>query len=61
MPRSETTVTTPAPKYGPTPVYDECETESCTATARTTCDVCAGEYCLPHAEHESHAGRAGTD
>jgi len=44
-------------KYGPTPVYGACEAVECPAKARTTCADCGGDFCLGHAEHDSH--RAG--
>jgi hypothetical protein len=46
--------TTPAPRWGPTPVYGPCEERSCEGTARTTCDTCGGEFCLTHADHNEH-------
>jgi hypothetical protein len=46
--------TDPVPRWGPTPVYGECEVVDCAATARTTCTDCAGEYCLGHRQHEAH-------
>ena len=48
-------VTTPAPKYGPTPVFGPCETPGCEATARRACAECSGHYCLRHAPHERHS------
>lgn len=47
--------TTPAPRWGPTPVYGPCEAPDCESTARRTCDTCRGEYCLGHIGHEEHA------
>lgn len=46
--------TDPAPKYGPTTVYGECEADGCTADARTTCPVCDAHICFGHAEHARH-------
>ena len=46
--------TTPAQKYGPTPVYGACEAVKCEAKARTTCVSCGGEFCLGHAAHVEH-------
>jgi hypothetical protein len=46
--------TTAAPKYGVTPIYGDCESAGCTATARMTCALCGGEHCLGHADHEQH-------
>lgn len=52
--------TTPVPKYGPTPVYGDCETASCESSARTTCTSCGGDYCFGHADHAGHDSRATT-
>jgi hypothetical protein len=48
-------VTSPLPKYGPTPDYGFCESGECSSAARATCSVCDGHYCLGHAEHAEHA------
>jgi hypothetical protein len=50
--------TTPAAKYGPTPVYGVCEAVSCAATARRTCPACEGQYCLGHVGHDLHGPTA---
>ncbi len=42
-------------RYGPTPIYGECEAEPCARTARTTCGTCGGQFCRTHCEHDSHA------
>ncbi|MCW2496210.1 hypothetical protein [Jatrophihabitans sp.] len=47
-------VTTPAPKYGPTAAYGDCEAGDCRAVARMTCESCEGEFCLGHSEHAAH-------
>lgn len=52
--------TTPVPKYGPTPVYGDCETPTCESNARTTCTSCGGDYCFGHAEHDSHGRTAAS-
>lgn len=46
--------TTPAPKYGPTGDYGECEADGCEAEARMTCSHCAGQFCLGHADVPAH-------
>jgi hypothetical protein len=43
--------TAPADKYGPTPLYGECETPDCEANARRTCATCKAHVCLAHVEH----------
>jgi hypothetical protein len=53
-------VTTPAPKYGPTGTYGDCEADKCHSVARMTCESCGGEYCLGHSQHSAHVEtRAG--
>ncbi len=47
--------TDPAPKYGPTADYGDCEAAVCDSGARTTCSACDGHYCLGHAAHGAHA------
>ena len=42
------------PKYGPTPLYDDCEGPDCDSRARTSCATCQGHYCRTHAEHPHH-------
>jgi hypothetical protein len=49
-------ITTPAEKFGPTAIYGTCEAEVCASTARATCAVCDGHFCLGHAAHEQHDG-----
>jgi hypothetical protein len=47
-------LTFPAPKYGPTADYGDCEAESCELTARATCPSCGEHLCLKHAAaHET--------
>jgi hypothetical protein len=53
---SRAPITNPAPKYGPTSVYGECEVDDCESGARVTCEKCDGHFCLGHAAHERHAG-----
>lgn len=47
--------TDPAPKYGPTAEYGDCEADGCTAVARRTCSECSAHTCLGHADHAEHA------
>lgn len=58
MPQPKYPNTTPAPKYGPTSLYGTCEFVGCGATARVTCSVCEGDFCLGHASHIDHGGDA---
>jgi hypothetical protein len=53
-------ITSPAPKYGPTAEYGECEFAACTSDARATCATCDGQFCFGHAKHEAHTGDATT-
>lgn len=46
--------TEPAPKYGPTAEYGQCEMAGCRATARVTCPECDLHVCLTHADHANH-------
>jgi hypothetical protein len=46
--------TEPAPKYGPTAEYGECEAHGCRADARVTCIDCKAHVCHGHAAHERH-------
>jgi hypothetical protein len=48
------TWTQPAPKYGPTADYGDCEAGDCRADARVTCIRCSAQVCFGHAEHASH-------
>lgn len=53
-------VTYPAPKFGPTSEYGDCEAANCALDARTTCPVCAGHHCRRHHAHETHAATHGS-
>lgn len=48
--------TTPAPPFGPTGIYGDCEAGGCGAGARVTCPKCSGHYCRAHGEHAKHTG-----
>lgn len=47
--------TTPAPKYGQTATYGDCEATQCSSGARTTCTTCGAHVCFGHAQHRVHA------
>jgi hypothetical protein len=51
-------ITSPAPKYGPTAEYGDCEVKPCTSGARATCETCGGQYCFGHAKHDDHSSEA---
>ena len=54
--------TDPAPKYGPTGDYGDCEAPDCAAGARVTCSQCRAHVCFGHANHASHSeGRLQLD
>ena len=46
--------TTPSDKYGPTPIYGDCEVRACEHPARTACQQCKGHYCRGHAALPEH-------
>ena len=50
--------TYPAPKYGPTSEYGDCEFSACGLDARATCQDCGGHFCRGHVAHDQHAGTA---
>lgn len=51
-------LTYPAPKYGPTAFYGDCEVGTCGVHARSTCAACRGHFCLGHVEHAAHTVEA---
>ncbi|WP_375481268.1 hypothetical protein [uncultured Jatrophihabitans sp.] len=50
--------TYPAPKYGPTSEYGDCESGGCRLDARATCPKCDGHYCRSHVADHAHVGSA---
>jgi predicted nucleic acid binding AN1-type Zn finger protein len=55
-PTKKPLITTPAPKYGPTALYDDCERNGCEANARVSCPTCGGHFCRTHEAHQAHEG-----